>query len=293
MKKNNLLLRIIGFLLLSAAISHAQINVAIRMNNSQFLAGESLLVGLNITNNSGNNLELHNVQRVKWVDFVIKKDGGQPAIPRGNNSFGSVKIINGQSMNRAFDIASMYNLKEAGNYSVSVIIRPNRDVKSGYVSNRILFSVSNARPDWSQKVGVPGKPGITREYRVTNFTNPRRSQLYIQVIDCKSGVSIKTQPLGEALLFRKPQAAVDKMQNLYVLYLANPQFYVLARVDINGNLINRELFSRGSGGDPRLISFGDGSVKVAGGIPYNAKAVATQKAKTRKMSDRPAYTFSQ
>jgi hypothetical protein len=292
MKKSNLLLHLTGLLFIGATTLYAQINVNIRMNNSQFLSGESLLVGLNITNNSGNNLELCNIERVKWIDFVIKRENGQPAIPRGKNSFGSVKIINGQAMSRSFDIASMFNMKEPGNYSVSIIIRTSGDVQSGYASNRILFSVSNARPDWSQKVGVPGKPGVTREYRVTNFTNPRKSQLYTQVIDCKTGISIKTQPLGEALLFRKPQAAVDKMQNLHVLYLANPQFYVLARVDINGNLINRELFIRGDGGDPRLMSFGDGSVKVAGGILYDAKAAAAQKAKTRKMSDRPTYTFS-
>jgi hypothetical protein len=125
-----------------------------------------------------------------------------------------------------------------------------------------------------------------------NFTNSQKSLLYAQVVDCKTGVSIQTLCLGEALLFRKPQAAVDRSQALHVLYLATPEFYVHARIDVNGKFLGRDLHKRGAGGDPRLMSFADGSVQVAGSIRYDAQAEAAARAKIRKISERPPYTYN-
>ena len=275
----------------TTAIASAQLSVNIQMGQTQFLAGEAMLVTVTISNHTGGDVILQNSGRTPWLDMVVKRGSGEPASSLGRPNFGAVKIASGQSMVKTLDISGLYNLREPGSYSVSALIRYGTD-NNGFVSNRLLFNCVNARPDWSQKVGVPGQPGKTHEFRVINFTSSQRSMLYTQVVDSKTGVSLQTLNLGQALLFRKPQAAVDRSQVLNVLYLATPEFYVHARVDVNGRFLGRELHTRGGGGDPRLVTFADGSVKVAGSILYDAKAEAEAQAKIRKISERPAYTYN-
>jgi len=273
------------------ASASAQLGVNIRMNQSQLLAGEAVLVAVTITNHTGSDLILANNGRTPWLDMVVKRGSGEPASALGKANFGAMKIASGQTMTKTIDIASLYNLREPGAYSVSALVRSGSD-SNGFISNRLLFSCANVRPDWSQKVGVPGQPGKNHEFRVTNFTNSQKSLLYAQVVDCKTGVSLQTLCLGEALLFRKPQAAVDRSQTLNILYLATPDFYVHARIDVNGRFLGRDLHKRGASGDPRLMTFADGAVKVAGSILYDQKAEAEARAKIRKISERPTYTYN-
>jgi hypothetical protein len=275
----------------STATALGQLSVNIQMNQSQLLAGEAVLVTVTITNHTGSDALLANNGRTPWLDMVVKRGNGETASALGRSNFGAVKIASGQSMSKIIDISGLYNLREPGAYSVSALVRNGTD-NNGFISNRLLFSSVNVRPDWSQKVGVPGQPGKTNEFRVINFTNNSKSMLYTQVIDSKTGVSLQTLCLGEALLFRKPQAAVDRSQNLNVLYLATPEFYVHARIDINGRFLGRELHKRGASGDPRLMTFADGSVKVAGSVLYDEKAEAEARGKIRKISERPPYTYN-
>lgn len=279
-------------LILSGASAHGQLAVNIRMNQSQYLAGEAILVSVTITNHTGTDLTLANQGRTPWLDLVVKKANGEPASSLGRTNFGAVKVASGQSMSKTIDIAGIYHLREPGTYSVSALVRSGGADSSGFISNRLLFNCANVRPDWTQKVGVAGQPGKVHEFRVINFTNSRRSLLYTQVVDSKTGVSLQTLNLGEALLFRKPQAAVDRTQTLHVLYLATPEFYVHARVDVQGRFVGRDLHKRGGAGDPRLMTFADGSVKVAGSVLYDAKAAEAERSQIRKISERPPYTYN-
>ena len=140
------------------AVSQAQIGVNIRMNSAQILAGENVLVGVTITNNTGNDIVLADQGRTSWLDMVVKRGNGEVASGLGNANFGAVKIGASQTVAKTIDISKIYNLREPGSYSVSAIIRDRGTQSSGYISNRLLFTCATARPDWSQKVGVPGSP---------------------------------------------------------------------------------------------------------------------------------------
>jgi hypothetical protein len=97
--------------------------------------------------------------------------------------------------------------------------------------------------------------------------------------------------LGEVLMLRKPLVTVDRQQRLHVMYLATPTMWVHCEVDTDGKLASRQLHQRGPEGDPQLLTFPDGTVRVANSIPYNEKAAAEAKAKIRKASDRPPVTY--
>ena len=86
-------------------------------------------------------------------------------------------------------------------------------------------------------------------------------------------------------------ATVDAQQRMHVLFLATPTMWVHCQINSDGKLIGRQIHQRGEEGDPQLLTLGDGSVRVANSIVYDAKAAAELKAKTRKASDRPAGTY--
>jgi hypothetical protein len=62
-------------------------------------------------------------------------------------------------------------------------------------------------------------------------------------------------------------------------------------VNLDGALVDRKLHQRGQLGDPQLLTFGDGTVKVTNSVVYDQKAAAEARSKVRKASDRPPITY--
>jgi hypothetical protein len=92
-------------------------------------------------------------------------------------------------------------------------------------------------------------------------------------------------------MLRKPLATVDRQQRMHVMFLATPTMWVHCVIDTDGKLNDRQIHQRGPQGDPQLLTFGDGSVRVANSIPYDPKAAAEARAKIRKASDRPPIVY--
>jgi len=97
--------------------------------------------------------------------------------------------------------------------------------------------------------------------------------------------------MGDALSIRKPSVTVDKNQRMHVLFLATPTMWAHYMIDLDGNVVNREIHKRGAQGDPRLLTFADGTVQVANSIPYDPQAAAAARAKIRRISERPPFVY--
>jgi hypothetical protein len=284
-------LQILAFLGLLSAPALAQIDVKLQMARTTYVSGESVPVSVSITNNSGQDLVFQGNNRMGWIDFTVTSNRGVPMTPLGRPTFGAVKIPLGQTMTRTINLAQMFPLQTMGNYSVYGVVRLPGQTTDGFISNRLLFNINTARPYWSQKVGVPGKAGQTREYRVLNFTGGQKNMLYAQVVDTRTGNPLQTHSLGEVLMFRKPTVALDNRQVMHVLYLIGPTLWAHARVGPDGTLLGRELHKRGAGPDPILVTLSSGIVQVGNSIPYNPRAEAEARGRVRKISDRPAFIF--
>ncbi|MCW1922534.1 hypothetical protein OKA05_08205 [Luteolibacter arcticus] len=280
------------FLGLCLATARAQIEVKLKMTRNNFVAGEPVLVQVNVTNRSGQDIVFQGNSRAGWLDLMVNTLSGNPLTPLGQPAFGAVKIPLGQTMSRTVDLSRLYPLQSAGNYSVYASVRLPGQTNEGFVSNRLLFNTSTARPYWTQKIGLPGKAGQTREFRVLEFNSGSKTMLYAQVMDSRTGGSLQTHPLGEVLMFRKPSATLDNRQVMHVLYLISPDMWGHVRVASDGKLLGRELHKRGAGSDPVLYTSKDGVVEVGNSIPYDAKAAAEARGKVRKASDRPAFIFN-
>lgn len=286
------LLHLVFFCALAVNAS-AQIDVKIQMPRKTYLAGESLPVTVSITNQSGQDLTLQGSSRLGWIDFNVTaaNRSGVPLSPAAQTAFGAVKIPLGQTVAKTFDLAQIYPLKEMGNYSIYGVVRLPGQSTDGFISNRLLFNINTARPYWTQKVGVPGKAGQTREFRVLSFTGGQKTTLYAQVVDLKTGSPMQTHSLGEYLTFQKPAVTLDNRQVMHVLYLVAPTMYSHARVSPDGTLLGSQLHKAAGNVNPQLFTARDGSVAVGNSLPYDPKAEAEARGKVRKASDRPSFIF--
>lgn len=269
----------------------AQVDVSLQMSRRQYVAGEKIGAVINVTNHAGRDLVFQGDGRVSWLNFVVKDESGQPITSQANVQFGAVQVPAGQTMSREVDLSTVFRINQLGTYSVYAVVRLPGQRNDGFLSNRVLFNVTSARPFWTQKVGVKGRPGQVREFRVMSYSGDQKTSLYVQVVDERTGQALQTYALGEALLFRKPQATVDGNQILHVLFLTTPSIWAHIRVDVNGSLVGRELHKRGAASDPQLVTFGTGEVQVSGSIPYNPAAEAEARGKVRGISERPPFVY--
>ena len=274
-----------------SGIAHAQLSTSLKLTKQQYVAGEPVIALVTITNHAGQTLTFAGDARQQWMSFMMTDRHGDPVTPKGRSVFGKMTIRAGESMTREIDLAQQFQLSEPGNFSVAAVIRMPGDATEGSTTNRVMFNQSPGSTYWTQKVGIPGRAGQTREFRVLNFSGDEKSQIYAQVTDGRTGQNVRTFLLGEVLMLRKPLVTVDRQQRMHVMFLATPTMWVHCQVDTDGKLVERQIHQRAAVGDPQLLTFADGTVRVANSIPYDPKAAAEAKAKIRKASDRPAATY--
>jgi hypothetical protein len=289
-----MIIRILSLFPLALALigsAHAQLATSLSVSKRQYLAGEPVLATVTVTNHAGKDLTFAGNGRTQWLDFIIKDGNGNSVTPRGNAMFGKMTIKAGESLARQVDLGQHFILTEQGNFSVGAVVHMPGSTTEGTSTNRVLFNQSPGMIYWSQSVGIPGGSNQTRKFNIINFAGDQKTQIYAQVVDGRTGQFVRTFLLGDVLMLRKPLVTVDKQQRMHVMFLATPTMWVHCTIDTDGKLVSREIHQRGAEGDPQLLTFGDGSVRVANSIPYDQKAAAEAKAKIRNASDRPPVTY--
>lgn len=279
--------KLLGLLFVCSMVAQAQLNVDLQLDRRQFIQHEAITVGVRLTNRAGRELDLYGDGRRPWLNFVVTNEKGNPITPYGGQlNFQRAKVPVGRSVARQVDLNSLFPLGGFGRYTIYAIV--NLPTGESFQSNRASFNLTKGRVIYEQRVGLGKK---ARDYRLITFAPERVSYLYFQaeIVDGKR-VAL-TYPIGEMLAFRKPEATVDHKGHLHVLYLATPDRYQHILIDDRGKVTERKIFKRGAVGDPRLIAFKNGEVKVAGGIEFDPKERAKQRQKIRKISERPSLLF--
>lgn len=283
--------RLFGLLLLLFLFqgqSWGQLNVDIQLGRRQFIPHEPVPLALRLTNRAGKELLLHGDGRTSWLNVVIVDQGGNPIAPYagGGLNFQAAKVPVGRAVAKQLDLNSLFPLASYGKYTVyTVVTLPTGE---SFQSSRKTFDITKGRTLYEQRVGLGAK---ARDYRLISFAPGRVSYLYFQAELVDERRVVLTYPIGELLQHKKPQVTVDRAGDLHVLYLAAPDRHVHVLINSQGQVSKRTIYQRGASGDPRLVPFANGEIKVAGGAEFNPKAIQEKRDKIKKMSDRPTLLF--
>lgn len=271
------------------APAQAQLSVNLKVDRRQYLANEPVSVVVTITNRSGQEVFLRTVPQgglvQSWLDFEVRDGRGRTLSKRRDPQFRAARIPAGQSVSKRMVLNSIFGVDQSERYVVSALIR-QPETKRAYRSNSGHFTVLDGRTLHQATFGAPGSKWPEREYRVISFNDGQRTSLYYAVHDARTKAALVTRRLSEALLFHKPQAAIDGKTRLHVLYLAAPEAYVHAVMNRDGEIVSTQYLKRNASGQPRFVSFADGSVVVQGGIPFDPSAENKKREVARKISDR-------
>jgi hypothetical protein len=280
-----------GFTLLACGQAHSQVAVRLKMNKSNYILNEPVSATVFITNHAGRELVLRGTNSRPWLNFHLTSSGRVVPTARRVN-YNAVVIPAGQTVSRSVSVSSSYSLGRMGNYTCVASVNMPGPTRNGFSSNRVHFTVTNGRTAWVQRAGIPDAPGEIREYKLLTFSGNRSMEIYAQVASANTGANICTIPLGKILSFRRPTATLDGANNMHALYQVKPNLFTHTCVSPKGEVLSTAQFKRGASGDPRLMTFGDGEVRVAGGVPFDAVEEAAKRKKIHGITERPAGVFN-
>ena len=283
-----LLTTLIAMFLLSEA--QAQVAVRLQMSKKNYILNEPVTATVHITNHAGRNLVLRGDTTRPWLNFHLTSGGRVIPVARRMN-YRPVLIPSGQTVARKVAISSSFALGSMGNFSCVASVNMPGPTRNGFVSNRTQFTITNGRTVWEQRAGIPNAPGEIRIYKLLTFSGNSAMELFAQVSSKNSGQNIATIAMGKILTFRRPTGTLDGSNNMHALYQVKPNLFAHSCISPKGRVKFTSYHKRGAAGDPRLITFGNGEVRVAGGIAYNPEAEAAEKKKIHNISERPPFIY--
>jgi hypothetical protein len=244
-----------------------QVRIGLVTDRDQFLPGESLLVGVAITNFSGQPLRFG--QGNDWVTFGVHNQKNLPVAKLSNPDVAGEFVIQSSDYAiRRVNLAPHFDLTTPGRYLVNVSVRivAMQEERASQQPKRI--EIVNATKLWDQEVGMPVSPGKseTRKFVLQQASSMRPPRLYLRVTDASESKLFKVFPLGQMVGFSKPDPQIDRGGNLHVLCQdgARSFFYCVANPD--GELLIRQTHEfLGQSSKPRLAADPEGRVLVVGG----------------------------
>jgi hypothetical protein len=269
----------------------AQVIVRLELSKSSYIINEPVKAIIYITNHAGRELTLSNENDRPWLDFNISSRG-RPVYPARRINYGAAIIPAGQTVARSVSLNVSYALEKMGSYTCQAYIKMPGSSTDGFASNRAHFTVTKGRVEWSQRVGVPDAPDEIREYELLTFTGNRAMELFAHVTSTTRGQEIATIPLGKIISFRKPTGTLDAANNLHALYQVKPDMFGHSCITPSGVLKFTTFHKRGASGDPRLMIFADGEVRIAGGVLFDPVAEEEARKKVRNASERPPFIYN-
>lgn len=283
---------IVGFLLLALLIhrADAQYGINLSLPRTTYLGLEAIAATVTIANRSGAELVLGGPGRRSWLSFEMTDSNGRQLSPIEVSGAELVQLAAGQTIQKKVIVTDAYAPTDIGNYSLTArVYHPPTD--QFYNSNRVRFSITDVKPLWEQSYGVPKgfqNAGVVQRYVLSVLQEMSSSSLYFRLIDDKSGIKLRTYPLGPVSLARDPQITVDRGNRLQVLFMVMPQMYAYCIVKPDGELEKRSYYREKENSRPRLLTDPEGNSHIDGGEYYDPTAVPPpSERKSRGVSERP------
>jgi hypothetical protein len=250
----------------------AQVTLDLRLDQNEFLPGESMPLAVKITNMSGQ--QLHFGADPGWLTFNVESTDGFDVVKISEVPVpGEFDLFSSQAGTKFVDLAPHFQINRTGHYKVTAVLHL-KDWAASIVSPPKDFDVVNGAKLWSQNFGVPsaGGPPEMREYSLEK-ANYLRSQLrlYLQLTDAAESRIYKVIALGPMVSFGYPEEQVDRTSQLHVLWQTGAQSFSYCVISTDGLVVQRDLYDL-IDSRPRLKVDDNGDVAVVGGnkrIPAN------------------------
>jgi hypothetical protein len=261
---------ILGLTLLTLVNARAQVSVEVVLDQEQFLPSESVPVAVRITNRSGQTL--HFGADANWLTFSVESADGFVVIKNSEVPVaGEFDLDSSQMATKRVDLAPYFVLSQVGRYRIVATLRI-KEWNAQISSPAKGFDVINGAKLWSQDFGLPVPAGVTnqtpevRRYSLIE-ANYLRSQLrlYVQVSDESEARVFKVSAVGPLVSFSQPEAKLDRLSNLHVLYQSGAQAFTYSVVNPNGDITKQEVYDYFNS-RPRLSVKENGDVAVTGGV---------------------------
>lgn len=253
-------------LLLAVLPATAQITAEVVTAQEQFLPGEALPVAVKITNRSGR--QLHLGAEADWLTFSVESADGFVVIKKSEVPVvGAFELESSQEATKRVDLSPSFLLGKPGRYKIVATVRV-KELSAQTASAPKTFDIINGAKLWTQEFGVPATNGTPemRKYTLEQASYLRaQMRLYVQLSDAAESRVIKTRALGPTVSFSHPEAQVDRLSWLHVLWQTGAQSFNYCVVDPNGDLLRRDIYDDFNT-RPRLTVNESGDVQVIGGV---------------------------
>jgi hypothetical protein len=247
----------------------AQVTVQVKLDQEQFLAGESIPAAVRIFNRSGQNLKFG--VEPDWLtftieahdDFVVGKNADVPVT-------GEFTLESSQVGTKHVDLAPYFVLSRPGRYNVIATLHL-KDWDTQLTSTPVNFDIIDGAKLWSSEFGVPLPAGVSntapeiRKYSLEE-ANYLRSQLklYLRVTDPPGSRIFKVVCLGPMVSFGLPEPQLDRASNLHVLYQTGAKSFNYTVFDPDGVMLVRQTYEY-TDTRPRMKMDDRGNYTVTGG----------------------------
>lgn len=250
-------------------LASAQVTVEIRLDQDQFLPGETIPAAVRITNRSGQTLALGDSD--DWLTFSVeRRDERESIVPKIGEVpvRGPFELETSKIATKRVDLAPYFNFGTVGRYAVVATLRiPGWDRE--ITSPPRVFQIINGTRMWEREFGLAatsGQPPETRRY-ILQQANYLRGQLrlYLRITDGPGLRTLKVLPIGTIVSFSRPEPQLDKSSNLHLLYQNGPRSFSYHVFNPDGEVVTDEIYDY-LGSRPRLRVDDEGNVKVIGGV---------------------------
>jgi hypothetical protein len=259
-------LTILGVLLASFAAT-AQLAVEVVLDQTEFLPSETIPAAVRITNRSGQ--PLHLGADANWLTFNVESADGLIVVKSAEVPvLGEFDLGSSEVATKRVDLAPYFGLTRPGRYRVTATVQI-KDWNQAIPSRPEDFFVIVGAKIWAQDFGVPSPAGRAPEARrytleKANYLH-RQLRLYVQVSDPDEVHIFKVISVGQSVAFGDPDAQLDHLSNLHLMFQSGASYFTYAVVNPDGELVKQEIYDYVKA-RPRLALNDDGTVTVIGGV---------------------------
>jgi hypothetical protein len=236
-------LPLLGCCFALAPVVSAQVNAELALGQEQFLPGESLEVGVRITNYSGQTL--HVGKGADWLRFVIEGRDNDLVPSTGEVPVQAEFDVESSTVaTRRVDLAPYFALTKPGHYRVTATVKLKQWDKE-VVTPAKSFNIIAGTKLWEQDFGLPataGQPPEVRKYALQQAIHLKQLKLYARVTDASESRVYRVFPIGPIISFSKPECQIDKSSNLHVLYQTGARTFNYSVINWDGLLLVRQTY---------------------------------------------------